>query len=438
MREVRHAARLVRRWQAAARRDFHPPTCAFRLPCRTLRERSGTVKILDRYILRQLLLTAFFAVAVLSVVLVLGNVFKKLLELLVNQDAPIDLILSFIAYILPFSLTFTIPWGFLTAVLLLFGKMSAENEIIALRSSGVSIPRVCAGVLVVALACVGTCLYINLKVAPEAQVKMKDALYNIATNNPLSMFGSDKVIDQFPGRKIYVERNEGAELYNLIVYELSDNYDPMRVIYAKRGLLETDKANKQILLHIYDGRFEQRDENDPNILANIRQGITMQESTVPISLEELYEQNKKKRGLGSFTVDELIKSLNEDQAFKDNEADSDKDGKKLTAKEIEARKKKAIEVRTATKTELSKRFSFSLASLAFGLIGVPLAMTAQRKETSVGFLLSLVVAFTYFLFIIIADTFKTSPKMHPELMVWAPNVLFIGLGLYMFIKLSRR
>jgi lipopolysaccharide export system permease protein len=87
---------------------------------------------------------------------------------------------------------------------------------------------------------------------------------------------------------------------------------------------------------------------------------------------------------------------------------------------------------------VSKRFSFSLASLAFGLIGVPLAITAQRRETSIGFLLSLIVAFVYFIMIITADTFKNSPKAHPELLVWVPNVVFIGLGLYMFYKLSRR
>src|SRR4051812_34347763 len=139
-----------------------------------------------------------------------------------NHDAPFDLILSVIAYLLPFSLTFTIPWGFLTAVLLVFGKMSAENEITALRSSGVSIPRVCVVVLIGAILSVGTCLYINLIVAPQAQVKMKDALYNIATNNPLAMFGGDRVIDQFPGYKIYVEKSHGADLENLLVYKQAD------------------------------------------------------------------------------------------------------------------------------------------------------------------------------------------------------------------------
>src|SRR4051812_38877887 len=109
------------------------------------------MKLLDRYVTGQVLSTSTYAVSILSVVLVLGNVFKRLLDLLINQNVPAEQLLSFVAYILPVSLTFTIPWGFLTAVLLVFGKMSAENELIALRSNGVSIPRICVPVFVIAL-----------------------------------------------------------------------------------------------------------------------------------------------------------------------------------------------------------------------------------------------------------------------------------------------
>src|SRR6185369_6179829 len=112
---------------------------------------AARMKIIDRYVSRQVLTSATFAVAVLSVVLVLGNIFKKLLDVLVKDDAPLEFILSIMAYILPFSLTFTIPWGFLTAVLLAFGKMSAENELIALKSNGVSIARICAPVAFIAV-----------------------------------------------------------------------------------------------------------------------------------------------------------------------------------------------------------------------------------------------------------------------------------------------
>lgn len=380
------------------------------------------MKLIDRYVSRQLLTTGLFAVAILSVVLVLGNVFKQLLELIVNHDAPLELILSFIAYILPFSLTFTIPWGFLTAVLLVFGKMSAENELTALRSSGVSIPRICLPVLALALLSVGTCLWINVEVAPRAQVKMKDALYNIATNNPLAMFGSDKVIEDFPGRKIYVESSRGAQLNNLLVYELSEGLEPMRVFFAQRGTLETDREHKQLLLHIYDARFEQRDEAHADEFIKIRQGITMQESTVPISLEELYQKNKKRKGLSSMTAGELLERLDA--------------GAQQPAAPGSASRKRGEE-RSAARTEINKRFSFALASFAFALIGVPLAITAHRKETSIGFLLSLIVAFVYFFFIILVDTVRSRPGLHPEWLIWTPNVLFIALGAWLFYRLSR-
>lgn len=379
------------------------------------------MKILDRYVFRQVLITGFFAVAILSVVLVLGNIFKQLLELLVNHNAPLELILSFIAYILPFSLTFTIPWGFLTAVLLVFGKMSAEHELIALRASGVSIPRLSVSVILLSFVCVGICLWINVEVAPRAQIKMKDALYNIATNNPLAMFGSDKVIEDFPGRKIYVGRNEGAQLFNLLVYETNTEFEPVTVVHAQRGLIEPDRENKRLLLHIYDGRFEQRDENAPDDLMKIRQGITMQESTLTISLTELYEKNKKRKGIGSLTAGELLERLESE-----NIGESPKTEKELR-KEM-----------SALKTEVNKRFSFSLASFAFALIGIPLAITAHRKETSAGFLLSLIVAFVYFFFIIIADTLRTSASLRPDLLIWTPNVLFIGLGAWLFYRLSRQ
>jgi len=356
------------------------------------------------------------AVSVLSVVLVLGNIFKQLLELLVKNDTPIELVLRFLAYILPFSLSFTIPWGFLTAVLLVFGKMSAENELIAFRANGVSVPRLCAAVLFWALVCVGLCLWINLVVAPAAQDKMKKALYNIVTNNPMSMFGSDRIISDFPGNKIYVERAEGKELFNLLVYKMNDDNQPIEVIFAHHGELETDRENKELLLHIFDARYEQRDEHDEDDIAKIKQGITMQETTFPISIEALRKKGGK--GLSSMTATELLENIKQNNPNKTE--------------------KERIEDESAGKTELSKRFSFAIASFAFALMGVPLAITAHRKETSIGILLSMAVATVYFIFIIVANNVREKPYYYPHLLMWVPNILCIAFGAWLFRRMSRR
>src|SRR5437588_7867478 len=100
------------------------------------------MKLIDRFVSRELIVNVLFAIAVLSLVLVVGNIFRKLLPLLVNHDVPMEYLITFIAYVLPFSLIFTIPWGLLTAILLVFGRLSADNELIALRANGVSVPRV--------------------------------------------------------------------------------------------------------------------------------------------------------------------------------------------------------------------------------------------------------------------------------------------------------
>jgi len=394
-----------------------PSVCIRQIPCNSVQARQNRtlhfMRILDRYILRQVLTTALFAVGVLSLVLVLGNVFKQLLDLLVNHDVPIEYILSFIAYIIPFSLTFTIPWGFLTAVLLIYGRLSAENELVALRSNGVSIPRITMPVFGLAFVCVAICFWINVDVAPKANEQMKAALYNIATSNPIAMFTSDQVIDQFPGKLIYVEKKHGTQLENILMYELNDRGEPLSEVHARTGeLLPELKGAQQIVLRLNDAQYEQRDSQHPNDLSKIRQGIWASQNTMAISLQELYEKNKKKRGPSQMTLTELLKSQL---------------GAKMDAQQA-----------SALKTETNKRFSFSLASFAFCLIAVPLAITAHRKETSIGFLFSLIVAFVYFFFIIMVDTVRSNPKFHPEFLIWLPNVIFISLGAVLYYRMSKR
>jgi LPS export ABC transporter permease LptF len=371
------------------------------------------MRILDRYISQQVITTGLFAVGVLSLVLVLGNVFKQLLDLLVNHDVPIQFILTFIAYIIPFSLTFTIPWGFLTAVLLVFGRLSAENELIALRSNGISVPRICVPVFIISILCVAICFWINVDVAPKAQEKMKTAVTNMATSNPIALFGTDAIINQFPGELIYVEKKNGTKLEDILMYQLNDRGQPTMMVHAKTGELKADiKGKQQIILRLNDAQYEQRDSVKPDSPMLIHEGITTRQNDLAISLKELYERNEKRRGPGQMTLSELLKT----------QLETNLDKGQLSA----------------LKTETNKRFSFSLASLAFCLIAVPLAITAHRKETSVGFLFSLIVAFVYFFFMVMVDTVRSYPKFHPELLIWLPNIVFISLGAYLFRRMSRR
>ena len=368
------------------------------------------MKLIDRFVSRELLVNVTFAIAVLSLVLVVGNIFRKLLPLLVNHDVPMEYLITFIAYVLPFSLIFTIPWGLLTAILLVYGRLSADNELIALRANGVSVTRVSIPLAGIAIGCTAICLWLNVQVAPAAQERLRSTIFDLATRNPMALFGSDQVIDQFPGRRIYVGKKEGNKLENITVFEMNEKALPVKVTYARTGMLEADLANKQILMHLYGARYQERDSKDPFDLHKIHDGINMVEGTLPISLEELYEKEKKRPSRSALSIEQLLEQL----------------------------KSENTRERSASRTEINKRFSFPFACVAFAIIGVPLGVTAHRRETSIGFAMGLIVATTYFLFVIIGDTLRGNPHAHPELLVWFPNVLFIVLGIFLFRRLARQ
>lgn len=369
------------------------------------------MRIFDRYVGSNVLVTAFMGVLILSLVLVLGNIFKELLNVLVNNpDVPFLTVLSFMALVLPFSLTFTIPWGFLTAILLVFGRMSADSELIALKSNGISIPRVCVPVFFLAVVLTGICFWINIEVAPRAEQAMTRAIIDIATSNPAALFRADEVVDAFPDRRVYVGGKEGNRLKNIIVFEMNENSRPTKMIHAMEGELTPDIENSRLLLRLFDAQFEQRDQENPGDLTRIQQGIVMQEGVFPLALDRFFKEFQTNRRLSSYTLPELIELL----------------------KATEGKK------RLETLVELNKRFSTSLSCIAFALIAIPLGVTTHRKETSVGFAISLVVAFSYFFFILMADTFRGKAEAFPQFLIWVPNFVFIGLGSYLFLRLSKR
>ena len=116
------------------------------------------MRISDRYIGKQVLLGTLYAVVVLGIVLVLGNLFQQIRPLLVDQKAPLSLVLRFVMAVLPLSLMYTVPWGFLSAVLLVFGKLSSNQEITSFRVAGMSLARLSAPVFVIGFLVFGTAL----------------------------------------------------------------------------------------------------------------------------------------------------------------------------------------------------------------------------------------------------------------------------------------
>ena len=377
----------------------------------------GSMRIIDRYLGGQVLSSTLFAVFVLSIVLVLGNVFKEILPLLVNADLPLPFVLKFVALVLPFSLIFTIPWGLLSAVLLVFGRISADNELVSLRMAGLSMPRICLPIFAVAVGFSLVCFYINASVSPRAKSEMKRMFASLAVDNPLTLFREDSVTKDFPGYIFYVTEKEGDLLKNLQLVEL-DGKRPVKYISSPEARVIIEPGAESFDMVLSDANVEWRDVDDPDSLQKIRHGVTFGEMHISISLEKLMA---RKTTYNASTKETHV-------LMREARTAVDED----TGLEI------PVDKMSALKTEISRRNAFSLACFTFALVGIPLGVTAQRRETTVGFALSLVVACCYFLVISLADTLRDNPKFYPHLLMWVPSVVFLLLGAFLFRRLSQK
>lgn len=371
------------------------------------------MRLIDRYVLGSTLTAALYGVIVLSVVLVLGNVFKEALDLLINRNVPARYLLNFIACVLPFSLTFTVPWAFLTAILLVLGRMSADHETVALRACGVSLLRAFLPVIAAGAILTVFCIWLNISINPRAELAMRESLADMARSSPESLFVAGEVIDQFEGKKLFIRSRRNEWLEGVTLFEETEEGLPIRVTHARFGRIRPSQDRRSIILDLWNANFEMRDTNDPSDSEKIQHGAFVRKLSFPISLEGL-SGGWLSRPLRTYTLPELLGFISSGP-HRENAPS-----------------------RTGVLTEISKRFSLGFASLAFAFVAIPLGVVAQRRETSAGFGLSLLVAFFYFAFVELAHTLRENADAYPYLVLWIPNVLFLVFGGWLLVRLDRR
>lgn len=368
---------------------------------------------LYRHLIWQILITTLITIGILTFVLVIGNIFTRLFDLIVNHDVPFWFIGEFVVMLIPFSLVFTLPWGLLTAIMIVFGRMSADSELVAIRASGISLSALIAPVLLLAVAASGVCFLMNSYMAPYAMDRIKSMVYTLARESPTALFDDDTVIDQFPDKRIYVARKVGNVVENLHVWDLDDRKRPLRSFRAERGQIVQDEANNAIVLNLVNARMEQRNEGKPFELPMISLGRRFDEFPLRISLSELMEKANRAKSDSALPLSHLINRL------------------------AHGREKPVDYIWSGTLTEIQKRVAASFSCITFTLIGIPLAIRSHRRETSIGVALSFAVVFGYYFLIMVAETFKAHPGAFPELIIWVPNVIFQAIGLMALVRVSR-
>ena len=282
--------------------------------------------------------------------------------------------------------------------------------------AGHSMQRICAPVFLLAILLSGVCYFVNVDLAPYAKSKIKRLFYDLALDDPSSLFQPGKILDRFPGYRIFTSAREGNKLKDVEIFETDAGFD-QRYIRARQAEVVVTPGVTDFVLKLYKCHIEApKVEGLIDPLANM-DNADAGEMSIIFPLSKLKEKTER--------VTASMKDT--DTLWREVRTGKDAAGNALPVKVI-----------SASRTEANMRYSFSLACITFCLVGIPLGITAQRRETSVGFALSLVVATCYIVFIIFANTMNEDPKAYPHLLMWIPNVIFMTVGAVLFRRLMKK
>lgn len=222
------------------------------------------MKILSRYVLKEHLGPLTFALTALTSLLLLNYIAKRFGEL-VGKGLPWTAIAEFFVLSIPFTIELTLPMAVLVATLHAFSRLASENEVTALKASGVSLVRVMTPVLIAAAGVTVFMLTFNDQVVPRANHTLAVLQSDIAQKKPTFALREQVINEVTPG-KLFLRANhldEGSNrMREVTIYDLSDPAR-RRTIYADSGNIVLARNQSDLVMTLYHGTMQDVPTNDP-------------------------------------------------------------------------------------------------------------------------------------------------------------------------------
>lgn len=378
------------------------------------------MNLIHRHIFANVVLTCGAAVGLFAFVLMLANVLKDLLGHLLQGQIEIDTFIRLIGLLVPFVISYALPMGILTGILLVLGRMSSDREITALRSSGMSVAWLSAPILFFALMGVTLSAFVNLQFMPTTRLAFQRELAGAVQRNPLSFIVPRTFIRDFPGMIIYVGEKQGDLLKDIWIWELDKQKRVVNSGRAATGWVRFDEAKSKLVLSLDYLQAVVHDRKDPEDPAKIRSGGATDHASFDLMLDQLAGQQVIVVKNKWMTFSQLIEKWRQL-------------GRPSPDMSAEERAKQRMRVQIT----IHEKFALAFSVLSFALVAIPLGIKVSRKETSANLGMGLLLAIGYYFVTIAVGWFDNYPALRPDLLMWLPNLVFQSLGLWMFYKVDR-
>jgi lipopolysaccharide export system permease protein len=426
------------------------------------------MKILDRYILKAHVGPFFFGLAVIMFVLIMDFIIEVLTSI-IRKGLNAFTILQLFALNLAWMLALAIPMAVLVSTLMAFGRLSQDNEITALKSSGVSVYRLISPVLVASLIICAVMVFFNDRVLPELNHQSRLLATDIHQKRPTWNLKENVFIDEIPEYHILIKKvdPQSSDVEGITIYDEKNRRTP-RTIIAERGKVEFTPDGKTLIFELFNGEVHEADEKEPQKYRRVsfdKQTIYLHDiGGKLIRSQSDYRTDREKTSAQMLTEVKRLESavlasgqriaqtaglawnkvIQETQpkvGSADQEAMVDdliKENQNvlnqiLSEKENVKNKKRLI---NSIMVEVHKKFALAAACVVFILVGAPLGVMARRGGI-VGVALSLGFFVLYWAFLIGGEELADRQFVPAFLAMWAANILIGAAGIYILIKSAR-
>lgn len=412
------------------------------------------MKVLTRYLLLSHAGPLLFAFVALTGVILINTLARSMADL-AGKGLPTQVFVEFFILSLPANIALTLPMSVLVAVLYVFSQMAAENEITALRASGVDLRRMVLPLVFAASVVAAGMIWFNNEVLPAANYRWRMLMADVAQTSPLLALQPQIINSLSSGdgaHQYYIQAGDideaGNRLFDVSIFDISEP-NVARTIYADSGLMQQSADGTDMMLTLFDGKVRELKGSEPDAFQQIlfeRQVLRIPEVRQRLERSAAGGRRTDRDMPASMmraTVDSLRAELVELEARKDQVLPPSAG----VSEEVEVRGRMVPfgqarvdnvmrEIRRY-QVEIQKKYSIAVATLVFVLIGVPLALRFPRGGVGMVIAASLSIFSIYYVGLIGGEALADQGFMPPWMAMWLTNGLFGTLGLIGLWRMGR-
>lgn len=444
------------------------------------------MRILTRYLLRAHLGPFLFSLSVLTGLLLINTVARRF-EDLAGKGLSVSVIAEVFLLSIPYTLALTLPMSVLVSVLYVFSQLTADNEITALKASGVNLARMIMPLLMVAVLLTAGMIWFNDSILPESNHRLKNLLVDIARKSPtveLKEQAINEIRTENTQARYFLQATKiepsTNRLYDVVIYDMS-SADQSRTIYADSGRMAFNKEHTDLFLTLYDGWIHERDAKEPERFNRIfyheqmvripeignqleRMGSESRgdrEMSVAMLAAEVRRREEEVEKLRARAREEVVKAT---QAALDGPTEDSLNAvisrayagegglrpTRRSPRQDQMTRTTGAELRSLQSriraleegvnrhvVELHKKFAIPFACIVFVLIGAPLAVRFPRGGVGMVIAFSLLIFSIYWSGLTGGEQLGDKGIISPVLAMWAVNIIFLGLGIWAIMRFGR-